>query len=271
MALLSSVVGRYRQPFTAFHPAQFERVHADGPLRGTQHTLPLNQRLYYNQGYQMPSTYQGFQTSSGLNQNQYTNFPQRSSFSGRIASFLSSPSGNLVEQSKAQTEYAVNLLKSLENNKQATQYIDNVLETSACLNSVQDAIELLEESNNLIKDNAPEIIYFEAIVDNLENEKDINKLLKSSSKILRTLEGLVPNLSKKSSTLCISSPEDSVEAFKSLTHAFEDLLNHRDVNLPYSSRQQLELSSKILRQTASFIFSLNKSIASFQGLCLQIN
>ena len=172
-----------------------------------------------------------------------------------------------MEQTKAQTKYAISLLKSLENNKQPIQYIDNVLETSGCLNSVQDAIDLLEESNKLVTDNAPEIIYLEAIVDNLENEKDINKLLKSSAKILRTLEGLVSNLSKKSSKLCISSPEESVEAFKTLAHAFEDLLNHRDINLPYSSRKQLEVSSKILTETANFIFSLNKSISSFQELC----
>jgi hypothetical protein len=176
-----------------------------------------------------------------------------------------SSSINIVEQTKAQSETAITILKSLENNKQAVKFIDSVFETSDCLDNLQDAIETIDEAAKLVVENGPEIVYLEAIVDNLKNEKNVTKLIKSSAKILRTLEGLIPNLSAKSSKLCITSPADSIEAFRSLASALEDI--NRSTILPPRSRQQLELSSKIMSAVADFLVTLNRSLKSFESLC----
>jgi ABC-type transporter Mla subunit MlaD len=237
MVILSTVVAGYRKPFTAFHPAQLDTVHGPGRHAG----------------------------------NRYSNVPHSPSFGGRPYAFPKSSSGNIVEQTKAQAETAITILKSIENNKQAAQYIDSVFETSDCLDNLKDAIATIEEATKLVVENGREITYLESLVDNLENEKDITKLIKSSAQILRTLESLSPKLSAKSYKLCISSPADSIEAFGSLAHALEDIMNNFNIYMPQQSRQQLGFSSKIMSEVAKFLFSLNTSLESFETLCKNDN
>jgi hypothetical protein len=213
MFILSVVEGQ----FTAFHRAQADSVH-EPVLHGGYQGLDNN--LYQN----VPSTSQGFQRNSGLLQRQQASPPQPPLFSGNKSLFSSS--GNIVEQTKATAESARTLFKSLENVTLVPQIFDHVFRTSNCLGNVQGAIELMDESEKLVVENGPEIIYLEAIVDNLENEKNITKLIQSSAKMLRILESLVPKLSDKSSKLCISNPNDSIEDFRDLAHVLVDILKH---------------------------------------------
>jgi len=128
-------------------------------------------------------------------------------------------------------------------------------------------MELIKEGNNLILENGPEIIYLEAIVDNLQDEKDINKIIKASSKMLRTLDGLIPNLESASANLCISTSEDSVKAFKDLANILEEISNNGNFHLPSNSKQLLLFSSKFMDQTAEFLESLERSLEQFKRLC----
>ena len=137
---------------------------------------------------------------------------------------------------------------------------------TSSLGNLEGAIEL-GESNKLISQNGPEIIYLEAIVDNLMNEKNVTKLIRSSVKMLRILEDLLPKLTAKSSKICISSPTDSVEDFKGLAHLLRDIKNHRDIDLPEEQRQLIELSSKIMADVAKFLVILNKSLDRFETIC----
>merc|ERR1712106_970986 len=127
--------------------------------------------------------------------------------------------------------------------------------------------KLIEEGTKLIVDNGPEIIYLEAIVDNLKDEKDINKLIKSSSKMLKTLDGLIPALSSPSSNLCISTPNAAVKAFKDLGDALRDISNNKNLNVPQRSRQILQFSSEVMDQTADFLETLNTSLETFEAIC----
>ena len=123
-----------------------------------------------------------------------------------------------MEQATALVESAKTIFKALENDAQANQIFDHVFETSDCLNNVQNTIELMEDSVKLINENGPEIIYLDALADSLENEKNITTIILASAKMIRIFDDLLPNLSAKSSNLCISSPEDSVKAYKRIAH-----------------------------------------------------
>ena len=175
--------------------------------------------------------------------------------------------GNIVEQTNAFANNAKTLFKLLENNDKATQIIDLVFETSDCLGNIKDVIELMDETVNLVEANGPEIVYLEAIVDSLENEKNVTKQILASAKMLRLLEELTPKLSANSPKLCISSPEDSINAFRNLGHALIDIKNHRHIETDAISRKLLDSSSKIMTETAKFLVILNKSLEHFRTNC----
>jgi len=158
-------------------------------------------------------------------------------------------------------------LKSFEGSSIASQYIDPIFETSKCLNNLEDVSKLIEEGTKLIVENGPEIIYLEAIVDNLKGETDVIKLTKGSAKMLRTLDGLGPALAAGASNLCISSPESSVEGFEDLARALRSISNNRDLIVPQSSRRLLEISAEIMDQTAEFLEAQLKALETFKTVC----
>ena len=47
----------------------------------------------------------------------------------------------------------------------------------------------------------------------------------------------------------------------------EDIMNNRNLNVPAGSRQQLEFSSKVMSETADFLETLNKALATYETLC----
>jgi len=247
--------------FTAFHPVQTDIVH--GPKEG-----PNFQSAGFNKGqiriqpasntfapvrklYKIPSIQGRPQTESGFLQ--------------RIPSFKSA--GNIVEQTKAFANSAKAIFKFLENNDQANQVFDIVFDTSDCLGNTKDIIELMDETVKLVKENSPELIYLEAIVESLENEKNVTKQLLASARMVSILEELIPKLSANSPKLCISSPEGSIKDFRRLGHAMIDIKNHRNIEIDDISRKLLSSSSKIMTETANFLVVLNKSLERFRTNC----
>merc|ERR1712106_622036 len=219
--ILSSVEG-YRQPFTAFRSHQADIVHGSryhglGRLVSkpvVSHVQRVASRPRFTHQTSVNTRFQPvsqqLDSNRGFLRNSF-NFPQTNVFRGSTNIRGKVPAnkfttGSIVQQAKSQAESTLSILKSFQGSDVAAQYIDPLFETSECLNN-------LEDGTKLIVDNGPEIIYLEAIVDNLKDEKDITKLIKSSSKMLRTLDGLIPALSSPSSNLCISTPEASVKAF----------------------------------------------------------
>ena len=125
----------------------------------------------------------------------------------------------------------------------------------------------MDEIVKLVENNAPEIIYLEALIESLKNERDIDVLILASSKMLRALGHIMPALSNPSPKLCITNPEDSVRAFKSMAHAMIDIRNHREIEVDETARQLLEFSSKVMYDTGKFIFKMNKSLKIFRKNC----
>jgi len=233
--------------FTAFRPVQVDFVHAkDG-------SFPQNVRI--------DSPVRGNPEKSKLA------LEKQRSAQVSVRSGLPLSTGDIVQQSKAASENVKSLFFFLGNITIVPEVFDHVFKSNGCLENIQDAIELMDNSYELVAKNAPEIIYLEAIVENLMHEKNITKLLRVSSKMLRLFEDLIPKLPVKIEKRCFSSLRNSAEDFKSLAHLLIDVLNHRDINLPEESRQLIQRRTKTMSATSKFLVIINKALTIFESLC----
>jgi len=182
------------------------------------------------------------------------------------AGLLLSPR-NLVIKSKAVSEDTKSLFLFLGNITIVHDVFDHVFKTSGCLENIQDAVELMDNSYDLVAKNAPDLIYLEAIIKKLTQEKNIAKIIQVPSKMLRILEDLIPKLDVKTPKKCLSSLKASAEDFKGLSHFLKDVLNHRDISLPENQRQIMQRSSKTMYDVAKFLIILDKSLETFKTLC----
>ena len=276
MVVVICSVESYWLPLRTFPGPHVQLVHGHGGV-GYQYpqnrALPFQRVVSYlpytqynpllNAGYQ--SVTPNIVSNQAFHRNSYDfhmrNFVRRKIPSNKFTS------GNIVENAKAQAESTLTLLYSFKGSDIAAQYMNPIFETSDCLNNLEDVTNLIQEGTNLIVENGPEIIYLEAIVESLKGETDINKMIKASSKMLRTLDGLNPALAAGASHLCISSPEESVKSLRDLSNVLVDISINKSFNVPPRSRELLEMSAEIMDQTANFLETLNKSLETFKSNC----
>jgi len=280
------VAGGHRQPFTlhsfqqlsaftAFNPAQVSRVHAPA-------SVPVFKRQKYQYAPSTPfqprpavqfrrtqpvqpiqEIQQRIQPSSGQYQYQgpFNSFGASSTFARA--------SGNIVEQTRAQADSTKALLKSLGNNRKAVEYIDAVIGSNKCFDNLDDAIDAVENAAKLVEKNGPEILSLYEVVEKLEEEKELTKVVTTSAEVLRQLAVLIPSLESEPSTFCNASPEDTIESFSGLAKIIEDVSNANDLQISLGVRQQLKKSSKIISDLTTFLGKLNKSLSSFGQFCGQ--
>jgi len=250
MVILASVEGG-QKPFTAFNKHQAKLDH--GSSRAFQ---PVVQRSFsyprYIQFVRASTTSTRFQPS---NQNSFTNFRRFTS-------------GNIVENAKAQAEESLKILKSFKNSSIVAEYIEPILLTSNCLNNLEDVTKLTQEAINLIVDNGPELIYVDALVKTLKEETDIVKLTKSTSKIIRALDGVVDAVSTAgSSNLCNPSLEGSIKEVKAFALVVRAVSENNDINMPQRSREQLKFIADIMDQVANLLGNQIKALEVFGKQC----
>merc|ERR1712156_1058964 len=201
----------YRKPFTAFQ----------NPMNlGFRTYFTKPRYIIFSSGFDNAVAATSQKQSFGSSRS----FSPRNSFTRGVIPNNEFTSGSLVQNTKAQAEAAVEILKSFEGSDIAAQYIEPIFATTDCIDGIPAAISLIEEGAKIVSDNAPELVYLEALVENLRGENDILKLLKGSSKMLRTLDNLIPNVVAPSS--CLTDPESSVKAFQDLGAALKEISNN---------------------------------------------
>jgi len=255
MVILVSVEGG-QKPFTAFHKQQVELVH--GSSRTFQ---PVFQR-----SFSFPpasTTLIRFQPSSRYS---FANFGLQGT-GGRNFVRGRFTSGNIVENAKAQAEESLRILKAYENSSIVAEYIEPILSTSDCLNNLEDVTKLTQEAIDLIVENGPELIYVDALVQTLKEESDIVKLIKSTAKILRALDGVANAVAAGSSNLCNPSLESSVKEVKAFALVVGAVSDNKQINMPQSSREQLKFIAKIMDQVANLLETQIKALEAFGKQC----
>merc|ERR1712215_281589 len=165
--------------------------------------------------------------------------------------------GNIIERTKAQAQATKSFLRDLDNNPEATKYLNRVFDNSACLNNMDDAIETIDTAAKLVSYNRHKILKLVTISESIENEKDTIKLLRSSGDIFRILNDLLPEFKEEPIRQCSASPDDILE----------EIANERDLDLDAYTIEDLRDASKILKVTTSFLRKLNTQLSSFKKLC----
>jgi len=283
--LFPSVLGEGK-PFTAFFPHSVPNLHGPGHVQAPPqahvhgHTPVYEPASSYGQiPVHVHEPVHVSTSQYGFGPSRFDNPPSQHHLAVQeqeipqvfpvVRSSFVPSTGNVVEKSKALAESAKSLFRSLQNITLVPELFERVFDLNGCLGSLEDAVKLMDLSNKLISRNAPEIIYLEAIVDNLMHEKNVTKLLRASAKMLRVLEDLIPRLSEadESSGICITNPKDSVDDFKALAQLMRNVINHRDIFLPEQQRLIIEESIKIMKDVGEFLVRMNKSLEFFRTLC----
>merc|ERR1711915_114440 len=168
--------------------------------------------------------------------------------------------GNIIDWTIAQAEATKSTLQSLSDNPQATKYIKRVIDSSKCLDSLEDAIDGIDTASKLVYDNRISILRLIHNVEKLENEKDTIKLLERSGDIFRILDDLIPDLAEEPVNQCNASPIDMLKDL-------DDIAIARDLQLDSLTTEYLKESAKVVDEATKFLRKSNRNLASFEKLC----
>merc|ERR1719483_77624 len=283
------------QPFKAFSHAamQFSRVNAPDPapiikrqtidqpifveFRATQPVQQI-QKVRQQKLFESDQTPVEFKRPQPLQQGQQRIQPigGQYQYQGPFNSFGTSfsaffrASGNIVEQTRTQADSTKALLKALGKNRKAVKYIDAHIDGSnKCLNNLDDAIDAIENAAKLVEKNGRQILSLFEVVEQLEEEKELTRVVKISAEIIRQLSVLAPRFANEPSKLCNASPEETIESFFGLAEIIDDVSNAKDLQISSGVREKLKKSSKIVYDMTTFLGKLNKSLSSFGQFCGQ--
>merc|ERR1712083_338531 len=174
--------------------------------------------------------------------------------------------GNIIDWTIAQAEATKSTHQSLSENPQATKYIKRVIDSSKCLDSIEDAIDGIDTASKLVYDNRNSILKLISTVEQLENEKDTIKLLESSGDIFRILDDLIPDLAEEPVDQCNASPIDTLKELGDIARLLNDVSNARDLQLDPLTTEYLK-ESKVVDEVTKFLRKTNRNLASFEKLC----
>merc|ERR1711915_1107525 len=175
--------------------------------------------------------------------------------------------GNIIDWTIAQAEATKSTLRSLSDNPQATKYIKRVIDSSKCLDSLEDAIDGIDTASKLVYDNRNSILRLISSAENLENEKDTIKLLESSGDIFRILDDLIPDLAEEPVDQCNASPIDTLKELGDIARLLNDVSIARDLQLDPLTTEYLKESAKVVDEVTKFLRKTNRNLASFKKLC----
>merc|ERR1711915_443375 len=175
--------------------------------------------------------------------------------------------GNIIDWTIAQAEATKSTLRSLSENPQATKYIKRVIDSSKCLDSLEDAIDGIDTASKLVYDNRISILRLIHNVEKLENEKDTIKLLERSGDIFRILDDLIPDLAEEPVDQCNASPIDTLKELGDIAQLLNDISIARDLQLDPLTTEYLKESAKVVDAVTKFLRKTNRNLASFEKLC----
>jgi len=176
-------------------------------------------------------------------------------------------SGDIIEQTKAQTQSLVATIKELNKNPVASKYIQRVLGASSCLDNLEDAISAIEQGSNLVENAGEDIIKLIATARGLVNKKDIPVLVRDAAEILRQLEVLIPKLAPATPEVCKAGSQESFDALRGVAALLNDVSKDNQIRLTYETREELIRSAKVIIGVTAFLEQLGESFRDFDKSC----
>jgi len=174
---------------------------------------------------------------------------------------------NIVKNTREAVDNAKKILEGLKNDRISAPYVTEVLASSRCLNSIDDAIAAVEASARLVEENGPELSNLAVRFQQLEGEDDPVKQTRTTAALLRTLQDLLPRLTASPiSTRCSDTAEQRVSGLADLASLLDRVATTTRAARP---RQAIQFSARQTRKLASFLGKLSSQVASLQdsNLC----
>jgi len=182
-------------------------------------------------------------------------------------SLVGCSSGNFIKQTRCQADLLKKTLNELKSDSRVGKYITRVIEGSACLNSLDDAINAMEQSTKLVESAEKEIITLTEKARLMQTKTDTVALVKDAADILRLLEDLIPKIAPANPEICGASPEETFDALRDIADMMVDISKDKNIQLTYETNNDLEKSVRVIIGVTTFVTQLRGSFSQLKQSC----
>jgi len=164
---------------------------------------------------------------------------------------------DLVYQSRSQIQALISVLEDFKRDAKAVYWIQNNIEGSPCINSLDDAIAATRAGLDIITASEFDLSVFLNTFTNLKDQKDTVVLMRGTADMLLQMNSLMTQMTAVPvNARCRVTPQDSLQGMKDL----EDLLVKIIVTnrLPFSQRAIVERAAGAVRSSTTFLVELRE-------------
>jgi len=181
--------------------------------------------------------------------------------------FQQSGSEDIIEQTRAQAELLKEHLLSIANNPDNTEIINRVFaeKNTACIDSIEDAIEAIEEGVKLVQNAGADLKQLVKAVKIFNDTVTPVVAVKESATIIRLLDVLIPKITPAAQFFCEDA--DQFASFSSLVALIDELASKEDLHFSLHKKQNLKSSVKTASHVINFLIQLKTSFSKFDSLC----
>merc|ERR1712106_948210 len=182
-------------------------------------------------------------------------------------SLVGCSSGNFVKQTRCQADFLKQTLNELKSDSREGKYITRVIEGSACLNSLDDAINAMEQSTKLVESAEKEILTLTDKARLMQTKTDTVALVKDAADILRLLEDLIPKIAPANPEICGASSEETFDALRDIADMMVDISKDKNIQLTNKTNNDLEKSGRVIIGVTTFVTQLRGSFSQLKQSC----
>ena len=136
------------------------------------------------------------------------------------------------------------------------------------MNSVEDAIEAIEESTKLVENAGTEIKQLIQTVQVFEKLTDTPTAVREAANIIRLLDVLIPKITPATpSSVCGPSSGDEFASLRSIGVIVDELSSKTDLYINLQKKQNLKTSAMIISEVTNFLTQVKKSFSKFDQFC----
>jgi len=176
-------------------------------------------------------------------------------------------SEDILEQTRAEAELLKEHLWTIASNPENTETIKKVFaeKNTACINSMEDAIEAVEAGTKLVEKAGAELKQLVETVQLFNDTVTPTVVVKESATIIRLLDVLLPKITPAAQSYC--GDADQFASFSGLVVLLDELASKDDLYFSLHKTQNLKSSVNIVSHVITFLKQLKTLFTKFDRLC----
>jgi len=169
---------------------------------------------------------------------------------------------NLAEKTRRDSDAVQAYMRSISSNENAVSFLNELVETNPCINSIEGAIQLLERGTRVIEKSAPSMEKLFVTVQSLRGERNVTTLVKGSADILKQLDSLFPQLESFNFFLrCRASPQQGIASMRDLAQIIYRLSLVNEPKFTTPIKESLLESAILIEAITNFLQRFQESLA----------